>query len=135
MITKEEWDRAERALSNIYGYIKLKADGYEVTIHLERYGKYSLAMMVYIDGKIKGEWFEKDCEERRRFYCRKENSLLSQKQRSAFKKTSKKFQKEFAESHKLTYEYFVPVWKSFRSMKAHFIKNNTDIEVIEIVGA
>lgn len=134
MITKEEWDRAEKALSNIYGYIKLKADGYEVTIHLERYGKYSLAMVVYIDGKIKGEWFAKDCEERRRFYCRKERSLLSSKKlKSIYKGCSKAAIKKAAERNK--YETFEPVWKCFRSMKSHLLKNNADIEVIEIVGA
>lgn len=134
MIT-EEWNKAEKALSSLYGYVKLKADGYEITINLERWGKYSLAMVVYINGSIKGEWIANDCEERRRFYCRKEKSLLGAKQKASLKKQSKSFQKEFAKEHTLTYEYFEPLWKSFRAMKAHFIKNNTSIEVIKIVGA
>lgn len=31
---------------------------------------------------------------------------------------------------RMTYEYFLPYWNSFRMMKAHFIKNNTSIELV-----
>ena len=134
-MTNEQWQQAEKALGNIYGYVKLKIDGYDITINLERWGKYSLAMVVYVNGFIKFEHLDKDCEERRRFYSRKEKSLLNQKQKMALKKESKRFQKKFTEEHKLTYEYYEPVWKCFRTMKNHFIKNNQSIEVIEIVGA
>ncbi len=134
-MTKAEWIKAEKALSNIYGYVKLEVDGYTLTISLERWGKYSLAIVVYVNGLLKGEWLANDCEERRRFFCKREKSLLNAKQKAIFKKQSKSFQKKFAEEHKLTYTYYEPKWKSFNSMKAHLIKNNNSIKVIEIVGS
>lgn len=133
-MTAEEWTRTQKALDSLFGHVKLQMDGFTVTIHLERTRKYGLAMVVYVDGKIDWTLLDKDCEERRRFYCRKTKSLLTAKGKANLKKQSKKFQKEFAEKHQLEYEYWAPFWKSFRSMKSHFIKNNQSIEVVEIVG-
>ncbi|MDE7361520.1 MAG: hypothetical protein K2N38_06250, partial [Oscillospiraceae bacterium] len=44
------------------------------------------------------------------------------RERKAFREEVKK---------RMTFEYFLPYWNSFRMMKAHFIKNNTSIEVVK----
>lgn len=133
-MTAEEWQRAEKALDSLFGYVKLQVDQYAVSIHLERIAKHKLALVVYINGIIDWKLIDSDTDERRRFYCRKTKSLLTAKGKAVLKKQTKKFQKEYAAQHQLEYAYWTPYWNSFRSMKSHFIKNNPSIEVIEIVG-
>ena len=88
---KEEWNLVERKLRETYTPVNLKIDNFKVTLVLERTGVYKNAIIVYVNGKIKGEWFLNDCEERRRFYPRKKKSLLSSKaKQKLFKGLTKK---------------------------------------------
>lgn len=136
MATKEEWERAEKALSGICGYVKFKIDGYDVAVQLERWSKMSMVMVVYVNGKLDLKWMDSNSEyeESQRFCMPHKKSLLSQKTKNYLKKQTKKFQKQFYAENKTEYTYYEPVWKSFRSMKAHFIKNNESIEIVDIAG-
>lgn len=126
-MTAEEWKQVEEKLKSFYTFVKLKCDEYVIEITLQRDGPFKNVLMVYINGKIEGEWFE-DCEEARRFYQLKTKSLLSANQKKVYKKLPKKMRGELAERAK--YHYYTPYWTSFRSLKAHLIKNNTDIQLI-----
>ena len=132
-MTKEDWKRAEEALQHFFSTVNLKVDGYDITLHLERAGVYKNVIMIYINGSFKGCWLAEDCEERRRFYQRREHSLLSAKQKTDHKKLPKKMQKELADRyHNLCYETFSPQWTSFGSLKKHLTANNQQIELVSI---
>lgn len=131
-MTKEEWKQAEEILESLYYPVNLKADGFDVTLILERVGTYKNMIMVYIGGQFKGKWMSEDCEERRRFFQKKVRSLLTAKQKAGLKKLSKKRQKEFAESYHTNYEIYTPQWSSFGALKKHLIANNKSIELVKI---
>lgn len=133
-MTKEQWKEAENALKSLFNYVKLKIDGYEVSLHLERIDTYKNGITVYINGKFDGNWLFQECEERRRF-CRKiEKSMVTSKQKAEFKKLPKKLQKEYQEFYNRKYEYYNFYWTSFNTLKRHLIKENENIELIEIVS-
>lgn len=131
-MTKEEWKRAEQALIHLYNPVKLKVDGYEVSLVLERVGTYQNRIMVYINGTFRGKWLTEDCEERRRFMQEHTCSALTRKQKAAFEKLSKRRQKELREKYPMTYSSFTPQWSSFRALKKHLCANNQSIELLEI---
>lgn len=133
-MTKEDWNNAESALKNLFSYVNLKIDGYDVTLHLERMDTYKNGIMVYVNGKINGKWLFDDCEERRRFLRKREKLLMSTKQINAFKKMPKKMQKEYKELYEKKYVYYDFYWTSFNSLKRHLLKENESIELVEIVS-
>ena len=129
-MTPEDWKKVENALLIPYGSVVLKIDGYEVNVMcvIDKPLHYCLA--VYVDGKIKDEWIFKDCEVRRRFYQKHKSSLLDSKQKKRLKREKKAIREEVLK--KCAHYWYAPYWKSVRSMKAHFIKNNNSIELIEV---
>lgn len=132
-MTKEEWKQTEEALKSFFSPVYLRADEYDITLILERVGVYKNMIMVYIDGQFKGKWLSEDCEERRRFFQIKTHSLLDAKQKAAFKKLSKKAQRELCqEHHNFEYESHSPQWSSFGALKKHLIANNKNIELVKI---
>lgn len=132
-MTKDEWKRAEEALKSFFSPVCLKADGYDVTLILERVGIYKNMIMVYIDGKFQGKWLSEDCEERRRFCVKRTHSLLNAKEKASFKELPKKAQKELANKHhNFQYESYSPQWTSFGALKKHLISNNEKIELVKI---
>lgn len=128
---QEEWRQAEQALQQILNPVKLKVDGYEVTLILERVGIYQNRIMIYINGEFRGKWLAEDCEERRRFMQEHTYSALTRKQKAAFEKLSKRRQKELREKYPMTYSSFTPQWSSFRALKKHLCTNNQSIELLE----
>lgn len=127
-MTNDDWKYVEEELSSIFGRVDLIIDNYNVTIacRLEKTRHY--ALMVYIDGKFELKWAAEDCDIRRRFCSRHTKCYLDQKQRNRLKRERKAFREEVKK--RMTFEYFLPYWNSFRMMKAHFIKNNTSIELV-----
>ena len=130
-MTPEEWKKVEDALSSPYGRVEFKIDGYDITIMcvVEKPLHYCLA--VYVDGKIKVEWISQDCEIRRKFYQKHTKSLLNSKQKKSLKREKKDFREKILKES--SYDWYEPYWKSVRSMKSHFIKNNKIIELVEAV--
>lgn len=128
-MTKEEWARIENKLSSPFGYVKLKIDGYNVVVEVRQYKPLHNVLAVFIDGEFKMKWCLEDCEERRRFCFKHKSSLLTAQQRKKLKRECKAVREEV--ERKLTVYTYYPFWNSFRSLKAHFIKNNTSIELVE----
>ena len=130
-MTPEEWKKVENTLSSPYGRVEFKIDGYDITIIcvVEKPLHYCLA--VYVDGKIKVEWISQDCEIRRKFYQKHTKSLLNSKQKKSLKREKKDFREKILKES--SYDWYEPYWKSVRSMKSHFIKNNKIIELVEAV--
>ena len=128
-MTNEDWKYIEDELSNIFGRVDLIIDNYNVTIECRLEKTRHYVLMVYIDGKFELKWAAEDCDIRRRFCSRHTKCFLDQKQRNRLKRERKAFREEVKK--RMTFEYFLPYWNSFRMMKAHFIKNNTSIEVVK----
>ncbi|TEB10024.1 hypothetical protein Pmgp_02719 [Pelotomaculum propionicicum] len=113
-------------------YYSARCDGYEVTLRLGRISQFKNAILVYINGEVRGEWLLKDCEERRRFFQPVKRSVLSRKTCSGLRKISKKLrQKAGLPDPDAKYTYYCPYWTSFKSLKRHLIKNNDSIELIK----
>lgn len=123
-MNKADWDYVKEQLQSFWHPVELLIDGYKVSLKLERMDTYNNAIVMYINGWMKGEWSMSDCEERRRFFRPVTRYFYSKKQR---KKLPKKY---FPSAHK-PYTYYMPTWKSFNRMKAHFIKHNESIELLK----
>ena len=132
-MTKEEWKEVESNLSSPYGRAKFKIDGYTVDVVVEKEEQNSLkyVLAVFVDGAIKGKWLVNDCDIRRKFYNKHTKSSLpaNYKNTSEFKRLSKKSREEIIRLS--TYEFYSPYFSSFKTLKAHLIKNNTSIELIK----
>lgn len=82
--TKEQWIEIEGQLNSQFTTTYLDCDGYLIAAQLVR-DKNNLVIRVYVDGVIKGEWFQyveaidDFKQEPKRFYCLKKNSLWPQK--------------------------------------------------------
>ncbi|MBQ8515048.1 MAG: hypothetical protein IJ496_06600 [Ruminococcus sp.] len=129
-MTPEQWKELEQTLSSSYGFAKLKIDGYNITL-VELYKGLRRCIAVYVDGKIKTENIIKDCDIRRRFYCKHTKQLvrIDKKMTAKMSEAEKKVVEEFEKEN--YYEHYEPCWTSFRSMKNHFIKNNSSIELVK----
>lgn len=91
--------------------------------------KMKFGFTVYVDGFIKGEWSINDCDIRRRFYFESKKSLLKQSEKAKLKKLRKADRERIEQ--RASYSVFLPYWGSFSRLKAHLIKNNRSIELIE----
>lgn len=130
-MTSQDWKEVEKSLKSFYSSVKLRCDGYEVTLLLRQISQFKNAILVYVNGVIKGEWLCKDCEERRRFLRPVKSSLYSQKQKAALKKISKSLRKKTGlldpEASYTSYRYD---WTSFKALKSHLSKHNSNIELV-----
>lgn len=123
-MTAEEWKKAEERL-NAFQMVDLLIDGYTVTLMLCR-DNMKLYITVYVNGKVKGEWLTKDCEERRRFMCKSKKCLLKPSDRKKLKLTKTEYE-ELRE--KYTIYNYTPYFSSFRTLKSQFVKNNQNIQL------
>ncbi len=128
-MTVEDWKEVETRLSIPYSSVKLKIDGYDVTIGhaMEKPLKYCL--VIYIDGIFKTKWVLEDCEIRRRFCSKHTKNLLTAKEKKALMRQRKALREQIMKD--MTFEWYSPYWSSFRSLKSHLIKNNKSIELVE----
>lgn len=131
-MTVEEWKKVETELSSPFGYVKLKIDGYNVTIETLPDKPLHYALAVYVDGEFKLKWCLEDCEERRRFCFKHKKSLLTAQDKKQLKRESKAVREE-VEKRMTIYTYY-PIFNSVRTLKSHLIKNNTSIELAEEKG-
>ena len=129
MITIEEWKSVEDALKSPLSNVKMMIDGYNVTIAHAMVKPLQFCLAIYIDGKFDFKWAMDDTDIRRRFCCKHTKSMLTAKDKKKLHVTDKQFQKL---KKKHSFDWYDPYWNSFRSMKAHFVKNNKSIELISI---
>jgi hypothetical protein len=130
-LTKEDWKTVEDNLKLFYTLVKLKCDGYNITLRLERLTQFKNGIAIYVNGKFEGKWLIEDCEERRRFLRSVNMFLYTQKQRANMKKISKGLRKKCGlPDPDVRSTYWTYYWNSFQSLKRHLIKNNTTIELL-----
>ncbi len=125
-MTDKEWKQVEQRMTPPIGYVRLNIDGYMVTIVTVEEKPLHYCLGVYVNGEIRVEWIDQDCEVRRKFYRHSTRSLLDTKGRQMLKKERKSVRE--AVLKKCTYEDYTPYWGSFKSLKSHLVKNCTLIE-------
>lgn len=128
-MTVEEWKSCEERLSGYWGVIHLKADEYNLTLAVVQTQKLKQEIVVYVDGKIKGEWIGNDCEIRRRFFNKHKKCIFPQTEMKKIKKMRKEIREKALEN--AYFYWYEPYWQSFRSLKSHLLKNNASIELVE----
>lgn len=128
-MTDEQWKEVERELVPPFGRVELEIDGYKVTIVAGLVDKTKYGFIVYVNGFIRTEWSMNDCEIRRRFYYESKKSLLKSSEKAKIKKMRKSVREEILQRTK--YSVYLPYWGSFSRLKAHLIKNNQSIELVE----
>jgi len=124
-MTKEDWDKVDRSMQSPYGRSSLLCDGFEITIETGLY-KRKLSSIIYVNGHFKGAWLLEDCEERRRFLRPVKRLVWKKKITKGFSKRSLKSLNIDPTEVRICFSH---EWTSFRSLKAHLIKNNTSIEL------
>ncbi|MCP4697801.1 MAG: hypothetical protein GY862_13255 [Gammaproteobacteria bacterium] len=135
-MTESEWYEAATQLKKLYSLpVNLDVDGYRVSLQLEQFDTYINVIMVYIDGrhamkytiKKNGEW----TEEGRRFFQLSVRRAYSNKVKKELIKSIgvRVVKRDFPEIDDV-WEIRYPYWKSFRSLKRHFIKENKQIRLL-----
>ena len=133
-MTADEWKKAEQMLRPPYGRAKFLIDGYNVIVEMRLTSSTKFSFVVFVDGVFKGEWLTEDCDIRRRFCYKGRQTLLTSKEKDEFiKKFGKREYNRFIkENPELCYvTFYSPYFGSFRTLKQHFIKNNTSITLVE----
>ncbi|AEG60035.1 hypothetical protein [Desulforamulus ruminis] len=125
-MTPQDWKEVELSLNSFYKQAVLMCDGYKITLTLGRISQFKNGIKVYVNNVLKLKWMIEECEERRRFFRPIKKSLISPKEKAAFKRLSKKAKLDI----KTEYTYYAPYWTSFRALKAHLIKHNKSIELV-----
>lgn len=131
-MTNDEWQQIEKHLCWVGSKADLQIDGYNITLIIEPEKSLKNVIVVYVNGKLDIAAAASDTDIRRRFYQRHKGSLLTASGRKNLKKESKAVQRQVAEA--ATYYYYYPFWSSFRSLKSHFVKSNTSIELVSKLG-
>lgn len=128
-MTDEQWKDVEKKLVPPFGRVELEIDGYKVAIVAGLVDKMKYGFVVYVNGFIRAEWSMNDCEIRRRFYYESKKSLLKGSEKAKIEKMRKSVREEILQRTK--YSVYLPYWGSFSRLKAHLIKNNQSIELVE----
>ncbi len=131
-LTKEQWAHVEAQLSGWFGIADLRIDGYDITLRLGRLKAMRLAIMVYVNGTIDySAKITEGTEIQRKFWCPRKKYLHTTKYRKWLNRLSKRRREMLGEDADKSFTYYWPWWTSFKSLKAHLIKNNQSIELIE----
>ena len=132
-MTKDEWEMLRKAIEIYPNRGKLSIDGYTVDLMLQSTDPYHKEIVVFVNGICKTEWALGKTPEgeeiRRRFFCSSTKSLVKKPK----EKLTKKEQALYEEcKKKYSVTTYLPFWKSFERLKRHLIKNNENIEIMEV---
>lgn len=88
-LTKEQWTLIETELSGMFGAVHLRCDGFEVKAEIMTVAKFRQAIVVYVNGWIKGEWMKGEAEEAKKFHRPVKRYLYSTKERDEASRKAK----------------------------------------------
>jgi hypothetical protein len=126
-MTKEDWDRLAGGLHYGFRTHDLLIDGFKIKLLTTTKGHNPLVREINIIS-INGEngWnFREDEIIRTRFLKKEIKCFMSPKYLNAFRKGKERD----AEKLRCTRTHYVPLWTSFKALKAHLIKNNKEISL------
>ncbi|MEY4428620.1 MAG: hypothetical protein RLZZ182_1309 [Pseudomonadota bacterium] len=132
-MTPEQWKALEGQVSRPYGYAKLMVDGFQITLQVERASAKAIrySIVLYINGKIQFEQARNDCEERRRFWRKTVRRVHTDREiqeitKGVGKRDAARFIKKYGLDR--TFDFYVPYFSTFASLKSQLVKNNESIE-------
>lgn len=132
--TPAQWVEIEKALQMPGGHVKLRVDGYALTLAVHHVKPLRYGIGVYIDGRFLWAWILKQegewCEEARRFLPLHRKHLYSAAVRQRFEKAFGKRRAAKDSIMTAMYEWRSMYWTSFRPLKRHLLANNHSIELI-----
>lgn len=134
-MTQEDWDALKAQMESPWGSMKLQCDQYELTLEQVTNSKNkSWETVVYVDGYIKGIWWEAEgdqpkYEEARRFMRKVSRALHTKKDLEFYRVTRGK--RVATQMAAVKYTRFDHCWKSFTALKKHLLANNTSITRID----
>ena len=123
-----DWQEVQQRLESLYTSVDLDCDGYRLTLCLNRLTQFKNAIVVYVDGWVRGAWLLNDCEERRRFMCPRTTRLYRKKDFKGFSKAS--FRRLGLDPDK-TLTVYSHTWKSFGALRRHLERNNKEITLTQ----
>lgn len=131
---RDTWERIKFELSNPWGAVNLKVDGYDVSLRISRKNPLRFVIVVYVNGHFKGRWMlmNEESEEGRRFFPILARRVLRGKRRVRYIDA---IGKRAAKTDSLLQEcitYRLPYWSSVDALRRHFVKHNQSIEVVSI---
>ncbi len=130
-LTKEQWAVIKDKLSGAFGMAELLIDGYKITLIVEQI-RMRLVITIYVNGTLDmSAKMSEGTEIQRRFYWPRKKFIHSEKYLKSFKRLRKSVRLALGDNWNETWTYYWPWWTSFKSLKAHLIKNNQSIELIE----
>jgi hypothetical protein len=131
-MTADDWKKLEAALRSPFGRASLVVDGYDLALVVQQDKPLKFVITMYVNGWMKGEWMMNDCEERRRFFCRKDRPLYSAAAKAKMTKgLSKRAVAKYFTGLDGKYTLYSPVWSAFAPLKKHLVANNKSIELKE----
>lgn len=138
-MTREEWQRVEKALSGIYGKAELMVDGNNISFVRELVSNNKLGIVAYVNGRWEAKWFSARTEyPEQRFLRREERFLHKPKLRAEIKKHVKRYGRRFLKEINLDpdqkYVRFSPIWPNVTAIRRYYEKNFASIELIEVIG-
>lgn len=135
-ISKDQWTEIEQNLSHAFSCVKLKCDGYEVSLQVVPVDTLQYGIQVYVNGFFNGKWLAEDCEERRRFLRPMERFLWSARERAAMIKIwgGKRASKEKVDHVNRKITFYSSYWTSVKPLRRHIEKNNQELVVVSIGG-
>lgn len=132
--TKEQWAEIAKRLDNLFEKVYLRCDGFLVEAEMNRLGKNSLVIAVFVNGRMHAPgWVtagENVTEEVRRFWRRRERFVFPSGMR---KEWVRKFGKRDAQARGILRRscWYEPFWIRPRPFIAHLKANNERIEIID----
>jgi hypothetical protein len=137
-LTKEQWAEIEQRLSGAFGMVKLKADGYDVTLEIRPYKELRSCIVVFVDGYCRGEWFKGEAPEARKFCQEQRRWLYPLKQREEAKRKLKQrrlddwFREHYTKVSESFSAIWSPYWMSPKSLTRQLRKTCVDVEIVEL---
>lgn len=137
-VTKEQWAAIENELSGSYGEVELLCDGYKVTAQIQTISNLKQGIVVYVNGCIRGEWFDGKSEEGRKFHREMKRYLYPAKRREEAKQKAKSrrlpadLRKYFTDLSTASFSTWVPYWTNAKAFTRHLRKTCTEIQVVTI---
>lgn len=132
-LSKEQKEQIIKELSHTFGTVMLKCDDDHITLAVEQVKSLKYRVVIYVNGKWKGEWLDsaKNFPEQK-YLNKRVRSLYSKAEVASMqKKFGKRATNNFMSLNK-TYVTYDLTWASGKMVLNHLIKVSKSIELIKI---
>jgi hypothetical protein len=137
-LSKTQWAEIEARLGGVFGHVRLKCDGHEISLQVEHVRR-RLVVAVFIDGWIKGENIINPSDDAKKFWNHQVRFLYLGKKREELQKALRKRIMNQMPDAKAWYEnalaskvkLWTPYFPSPKAVCRHLAKVCQDVELLE----